>query len=162
MNQTLIVSARHNYAALFDLAKMIEARGYWGRFEPIESSVADTVAHLFDTIAWADRKLHRSECQILDALMEEDEALGGRFTLIYSMVAENPDFENQIPDTIERAIAMDREIGCRIAPLLANHLENLASLILQADGNQDPMEIRKFQSFRSILHQTIEGSLSPA
>ncbi len=162
MNETLIVSARHNYAALFDLARMIEARGFWGRFEPIETSVGNTVAHLFDTIAWADRKLHRSECRILDALMEEDEALGGRFTLIYSMVTENPEFENQVPEFVESAIRMDREIGCRVAPLLANHLENLASLIVQADGDQDPMEIEKFQAFRAILIKAIEGSLSSA
>lgn len=154
MRESIILSSKHNYAALIDLCRGIHKKGYWTHDEPIESSVATTVALLFQSIAWSDRSLHRSECRVLDALMQEDEALGGSLAQSFIQLT-NSEVEPEMPAFLQSAIRMDWETGTHVAKILINQLDSLAMLIAHSDDRIDRLEIERIASYRAMVLKEI-------
>lgn len=148
MKEAIILSSKHNYAALIDLCRGIESKGYWKHLTPIHTDVAATVGYLFESIAWSDRSLHRYECKVLDALMVEDEALGGTLALTFSILPDRSDGLGGVPEFIKAAQRMDQATGSAIAPILVNQLESLVLLIAHADDRIDEAEVRLMSEIR--------------
>lgn len=152
MKEAIILSSKHNYAALIELCRGIESKGYWKQLIPIHTDVAATVGHLFESIAWSDRCLHRAECRVLDALMEEDEALGGTLALTFAILPDRSEGLMEVPEFIEAARRMDEATGSAIAPILVNQLDSLALLIAHADSRIVSAETERIATYRRRLN----------
>lgn len=158
MNQSIILLARHNYAAVCTLASFLERRGFWTTQRDIAADVAETVHSIFESLAWADRRLHQGECWLLEAILEEDQDRGAHL--------EKAIFKGEaataIPGCLAAAAAHDSHHGSYFAELLLNHLENLGRLVIMADSEVTPAEMAAYRSHFANLRNSIAAPATNA
>ncbi|MBI5707588.1 MAG: hypothetical protein HZC36_11440 [Armatimonadetes bacterium] len=151
MNLSIALLARHNFAAVSTLSKFLESRGYWTTQREIAADVAETVHSLFDSLAWADRRLHQGECWLLEAVLDEDQEHGAHLERAIAR-GEAP---NPVPGCLAAAALHDSVYGTGFAELLLNHLENLGRLIIMADAKITPSELEAYKKHFSHLRNVI-------
>lgn len=151
MNQSIKLLARHNFAAICAMASYLESRGYWTTQRNIAANVAETVHSLFESLAWADGRLHLRECWLMEAVLEEDQARGAHLEkIIASGVAANP-----VSGCLAAAALHDSVHGSSFADILLNHLENLGRLIIMADAEVSRDELEAFKKHFQSLRKSI-------
>lgn len=158
MNQSIKLLARHNYAAVSALAQYLESRGYWTTRRDIAADVADTMHGLFESLAWADRRLHQGECWLLEAILEEDQVRGAHLERAISKGRA----AGAIPGCLAAAAVHDSVHGSSFAEVLLNHLENLGRLVIMADSEVTPGEMAAYKSHFANLRSNIADPLPNA
>lgn len=158
MNQSIKSLARHNFAAVCTLASYLESRGYWTTKRDIAADVAETVHGLFESLAWADRRLHQGECWLLEAILEEDQVRGAHLEKAIS----KGEAASAIPGCLVAAAVHDSLHGSYFAELLLNHLENLGRLVIMADSEVTPAEVAAYGSHFANLRNSIAAPVSIA
>lgn len=151
MNHSIQLLARYNYAAVSSLAQFLESRGYWTTPRDIAADVAETVHSLFNSLAWADRRLHQGECWLLEAVLEEDQERGAH---LENAIARG-EVTNPVPGCLAAAALHDSVYGSGFADLLLNHLENLGRLIMMADAEVSSVELDAFKEHFQHLRRSV-------
>ncbi|MCO5296981.1 MAG: hypothetical protein M9921_08995 [Fimbriimonadaceae bacterium] len=144
---------RQNLAALNGLADLLRKGGYWTTGRPIEADIAQTLRELFESLAWADGRLHIDECWMLDALLEEDASHGGH---LREAIATQPAPEAgsfRVPGCVAAAALHDAVRQTRIRDLIINHLENLGMLFVMADSQTTHEEMEAFRAHFAKLRK---------
>ncbi len=158
MNQSIKSLARYNFAAVCALASYLESRGYWTAKRDIAADVAETVHGLFESLAWADKRLHQGECWLLEAILEEDQVRGAHLEKTIAKGGAGSD----VPGCLAAAAVHDSLHGSHFAEVLLNHLENLGRLVIMADSEVTPAEIAAYRSHFENLRNHIAGPVMNA
>lgn len=162
MNQQLPNLTRQNVAALYSLSALMHARGYWTAERDIEQDTARTIYDLFQRLAWSDRNLHDSECEVLDAVLEVDKSHGGHVEKLLNAVPQGEGLTPRVPGCLAAAALHDSVRGTRFVNLVMNHLQNLALLILMADASMKRSEVETHDAYFLHLRRSFSAEPMPA
>lgn len=162
MNQHLFNLCRQNIAALYSLSALMQARGYWTAERDIEQDTGRTIFDLFQLLAWSDRSLHDTECQLMNAVLDVDKSHGGHIEKLLIAVPQGEALTPRVPGCLASAALHDSVHGSRFVNLVMNHLQNIALLILMADAVMKRPEIEAYDAYFMHLRRSFSAEPMPA
>lgn len=155
MNTHIHSLARQNFASVYSLALFLKSRGYWTTDRSIEQDAVKVVWDILEVLVWADRRLDTRECKLIEAILLEDEELGGHLDQIISEHGLNRSKDLEVPGCLAAAALHDSVHQTRFVDLFINHLENLGLLIIVSDGRMEPDEMEEFRAYFAWLRSRV-------
>jgi hypothetical protein len=154
MNKPLLYLAKHNYAALADLAIFLSRQGSSASRAQAMHDVALLVRDLFEEMAWSDRHTSYHEYDLLDGLIQEDEAIEGNLIEVLSQPLQSIE-SNGIPPCLASAANFDRQHGTAFTDMMIRHIENLGYLILVSDSLLTQEEKDHYEAYIGQLRTSV-------